>query len=73
MRILSNMDLLDYDERFAELDRLGVAHEDFHDLAGPRGRHGFMVFMASMIIRVWPEATVSPTFTKGGASGWGCR
>jgi methyl-accepting chemotaxis protein len=34
---------------------------------------GFMVFMASMIIRVWPSETVSPTLKKGGESGWGCR
>ncbi len=32
---------------------------------------GFMVFMASMIIRVWPAATVSPTLMKLAAPGCG--
>ena len=34
---------------------------------------GFMVFIASMISRVWPSATMSPTRTNGGAPGSGCR
>src|SRR5690606_17483507 len=33
----------------------------------------FIVFMASMMRSVCPSVTVSPTFTKGGAPGSGCR
>src|ERR1700761_3769272 len=47
MRILSNIDLLDDGERFAELDRLGVGDQDLDDAAALRrrdrvhGLHGF--------------------------------
>ena len=62
------------DQRRAELHRRAVLDQDALDPAR-RAAAGiwFIVFIASMIRIVWPSVTVSPTFTKAGASGSACR
>ena len=63
MRTLSNM-LFDDHQRFAELDRLAVADEDFGDRPAGAGIW-FIVFIASMMRSVCPSVTGSPILTKG--------
>ena len=56
---------------FAELDRLAVVDQDLRHRAGARGGIGFITFIASMISRVSPSPTLSPTCTNGAELGSG--
>ena len=57
MRIFSNIaPLLDDDQRLAELHGLAVLDQDLGTVPALGAGIGFMVFIASMISRVWPAA-----------------
>ena len=75
IRTFSNMAvracLLDDQERLAELHRLAVSTRICVTVPACGALIGFITFIASMISRVWPSATRSPTFTNGAAPGSG--
>ena len=59
-------DTIDH-QGFAVFHRLAVADQDRRSTVPASGAGiGFITFIASMISRVWPFFTLSPTLTKGG-------